>query len=70
MDYEKFFGILPNVKNSVTQLIHQLMHLYKIYTLKHYNCSNMFRSQDHHQGAVFSLLKSHLLHDTSITQRM
>jgi len=36
----------------VTQLLYQLMHLYTIYTLKHYNCSDMFRSQDHHQGAV------------------
>jgi hypothetical protein len=45
---------------QVTQLLYQPLHIYKIYKINPLKQrSDMFRSQDHHQGPISSLPKSH-----------
>ena len=50
---------LRRVTQSAYQLMHTLSFILKLFLKLSSECSDMFRSFDHHQGAVCSLLKLH-----------
>ena len=55
--YTLYIGTIRQVYNiqSAYQLMHSLNFILKLFL----KCSDMFRSFDHHQGAVCSMLKLH-----------